>query len=130
MVRVQSPPQIWSQAVVCVSTPRMYPQSGYFLVLYKISNPWNSTFDLFYNTIFLSDLFGKLLLTKININHNVILLILSEQRIISKFRCDFGVLIIWALNIPILIHGLKSVQFKKFLSKNVSNYFKIGFFTH
>ena len=27
-----SPPQCWSQAVVCVSTPRMYPQSRYFLV--------------------------------------------------------------------------------------------------
>ena len=27
-----SPPQNRSQAVVCVSTPRMYPQSGYFLV--------------------------------------------------------------------------------------------------
>ena len=32
MVRVLSPPQSRSQAVVCVSTPRMYPQSGYFLV--------------------------------------------------------------------------------------------------
>ena len=29
---VSSPPQCWSQAVVCVSTPRMYPRSGYFLV--------------------------------------------------------------------------------------------------
>ena len=27
-----SPPQSWSQAVVCVSTPRMFPRSGYFLV--------------------------------------------------------------------------------------------------
>ena len=27
-----SPPQSQSQAVVCVSTPRMYPRSGYFLV--------------------------------------------------------------------------------------------------
>ena len=27
-----SPPQSRSQAVVCVSTPRMYPRSGYFLV--------------------------------------------------------------------------------------------------
>ena len=26
------PPQSRSQAVVCVSTPRMYPRSGYFLV--------------------------------------------------------------------------------------------------
>ena len=33
MVRVPSPPQSWSQAVVCVSTPRMYPRSGYFLVI-------------------------------------------------------------------------------------------------
>ena len=35
MVRVSSPPQSRSKAVVCVSTPRMYPRSGYFLVLYK-----------------------------------------------------------------------------------------------
>ena len=27
-----SPPQSWSQTVVCVSTPRMYPRSRYFLV--------------------------------------------------------------------------------------------------
>ena len=27
-----SPPQSWSQAVVCASTPRMYPRSRYFLV--------------------------------------------------------------------------------------------------
>ena len=32
-----SPPQSRSQAVVCVSTPRKYPRSGYFLV-YIISN--------------------------------------------------------------------------------------------
>ena len=31
-----SPPQCWSQAVVCVSTPRMYPHRGYFLVIKKI----------------------------------------------------------------------------------------------
>ena len=30
--RVSSPPQSRSQAVVCVSTPRKYPRSGYFLV--------------------------------------------------------------------------------------------------
>ena len=29
------PPQCGSQAVECVSTPRMYPQSRYFLILYK-----------------------------------------------------------------------------------------------
>ena len=29
---VSSPPQCQSHAVVCVSTPRMYPPSGYFLV--------------------------------------------------------------------------------------------------
>ena len=33
-VRVPSPPQSQSQAVVCVSTPRKYPRSGYFLVIY------------------------------------------------------------------------------------------------
>ena len=32
MVRVSSPPQSQSKAVVCVSTPRMYPRCGYFLV--------------------------------------------------------------------------------------------------
>ena len=32
MVKVPSPPHIRSKAVVCVSTPRMYPRSGYFLV--------------------------------------------------------------------------------------------------
>ena len=37
MVRVPSPPQSWPKAVVCVSTPRMYPRSGYFLVYYKSS---------------------------------------------------------------------------------------------
>ena len=30
-----SPPQSWSQVVVCVSTPRMYPRSGYLLVTNK-----------------------------------------------------------------------------------------------
>ena len=30
------PPQSRSQAVVCVSTPRMYPHSGYFLVILKL----------------------------------------------------------------------------------------------
>ena len=32
--RVSLPPQSQSQVVVCVSTPRMYLQSGYFLVLH------------------------------------------------------------------------------------------------
>ena len=32
-LRVSSPPQSRSKAVVCVSTPRMYPRSGYFLVM-------------------------------------------------------------------------------------------------
>ena len=36
MVRVSIPPQSQSKAVVCVSTPRMYPRSGYFLVPYKV----------------------------------------------------------------------------------------------
>ena len=36
MVRVSSPPQSRSKAVVCVSTPRMYPRSGYFLVNKKV----------------------------------------------------------------------------------------------
>ena len=34
MVRVLSPPQSWSKAVVCVSTPWMDPRSGYFLDSY------------------------------------------------------------------------------------------------
>ena len=33
---VCSPPQSRSQAVVCVSTPRKYPRSGYFLVANKL----------------------------------------------------------------------------------------------
>ena len=33
LFRVSSPPQSRSKAVVCVSTPRMYPRSGYFLVI-------------------------------------------------------------------------------------------------
>ena len=36
---VSSPPQCWSQAVVCVSTPRMYPRSEYFLVCNYGVNP-------------------------------------------------------------------------------------------
>ena len=32
LYRVSSPPQSRSKAVVCVSTPRMYQRSGYFLV--------------------------------------------------------------------------------------------------
>ena len=40
MVRVPSPPQSRSKAVVCVSTPRMYLCSGYFLVtLWNGLNP-------------------------------------------------------------------------------------------
>ena len=35
MFRVSTPPQSWSKAVECVSTPRMYPRSGYFLVTAK-----------------------------------------------------------------------------------------------
>ena len=30
-----SPPQCWSQAVVCISIPKMYLRSGYFLLFYK-----------------------------------------------------------------------------------------------
>ena len=30
-----------SKAVVCVSTPRMYPRSGYFLVVTKMNNLYN-----------------------------------------------------------------------------------------
>ena len=33
---VSSLPQCWSQAFVCVSTPRMYLRSGYFLVFPKL----------------------------------------------------------------------------------------------
>ena len=31
---VSLPPHCWSQAVLCISKPRMYPQSGTFLVSY------------------------------------------------------------------------------------------------
>ena len=36
MVRVSSPPQSWFKAVVCVSTPKKYPRSGYFLVIFYL----------------------------------------------------------------------------------------------
>ena len=39
---ISSPSQSQSQAVVCVSTPRMYLRSGYFLVIIKI---WNIFFQ-------------------------------------------------------------------------------------
>ena len=48
MVRVSSPPQSWSKAVVCVSTPRMYPRSGYFLVIIIAKNEKESLFDNFF----------------------------------------------------------------------------------
>ena len=41
-----SPPQSQSQAVVCVSTPRMYPRSGYFLV--SILKQYFSLFDVYW----------------------------------------------------------------------------------
>ena len=47
MVRVSSPPKSRSKAVVCVSTPRMYPRSGYFLVFNKIAIPFNNTYTEF-----------------------------------------------------------------------------------
>ena len=37
-----SPPQSWSQAVVYISTPRVYPRSGYFLVNTKSASRWLS----------------------------------------------------------------------------------------
>ena len=33
---VSSPTQCWSKAVVCISTPRIYLQSGYFLVIHVL----------------------------------------------------------------------------------------------
>ena len=64
MVRVSSPPQSRSKAVVCVSTPRMYPQSGYFLVYNHFANfstcmfIWSYTF-IDFGIIFLpTRLFG------------------------------------------------------------------------
>ena len=35
---ISSPSQCWSQAVVCVSTPRIYLQNGYFLIIIRIQN--------------------------------------------------------------------------------------------
>ena len=32
---VSPPPQCWFKAVVCINTPRMYLQRGYFLVIWK-----------------------------------------------------------------------------------------------
>ena len=42
LVRVSSPPQSRSKAVVCVSTPRKYPRSGCSLVLPKIFSTLNT----------------------------------------------------------------------------------------
>ena len=36
---VSSSPKYWSQAVVCLSTPRMYLKIGYFLVKYNSKVP-------------------------------------------------------------------------------------------
>ena len=44
--RVSSPPWSLSQAVVCVSTPRKYPRSGYFLVNYTFVYFSNSSESL------------------------------------------------------------------------------------
>ena len=41
MVRVSSLLQSWSKAVVCVSTPRMYPRSGYFLGVLTYTTAWD-----------------------------------------------------------------------------------------
>ena len=37
----------WSQAVLCVSTPRKYPHSGYFLILYITYQNLNSIYIKF-----------------------------------------------------------------------------------
>ena len=41
ILKETSPPQSGSQAVVCVSTPRKYPRSGYLLVTYSLKS-WQS----------------------------------------------------------------------------------------
>ena len=41
MVRISSPPQSRSKAVVCASTPRMYPRSGFFLLRNNYRNAKN-----------------------------------------------------------------------------------------
>ena len=46
MVRVSSLPQSLSKAVVCVSTPRMYPCSGYFLVVNIFAKKKSVLFNL------------------------------------------------------------------------------------
>ena len=42
MVGVPSPPQSWFKAVVYVSIPRMYPRSGYFLVIVNLNIEFDS----------------------------------------------------------------------------------------
>ena len=52
-----SPPQSQSQKVVCVSTARMYPQSGYFLVCINFEHQMinkREKVDLFFLSIEMS----------------------------------------------------------------------------
>ena len=49
---VSSPLQCRSQAVVCVSTPRMYPRSGYFLLIIKFHfTHWGLCWKTFTNGV-------------------------------------------------------------------------------
>ena len=50
--RVSSPPPSWSKAVVCVSTPRMYPRSEYFLVSNYFTFHFVDHLKYFYFTLF------------------------------------------------------------------------------
>ena len=56
MVRVSSPPQSRSKAVVCVSTPRMYPRSGYFLLANNFELQLSKIVLNFVDGLFPSDL--------------------------------------------------------------------------
>ena len=55
---ILSPPHCQSQAVVCISTPRKYPRSGYFLVILKILH---KTKSLNKNLTFRISILGKIM---------------------------------------------------------------------
>ena len=67
MIRVLSPPQSQSHVVVCVSTPRMYLQSGYFLVHALLR------LIIFVESEILLNIFFQTLRTHAKMQHNVIL---------------------------------------------------------
>ena len=58
-----SPSQCWHQAVMCVSTPRIYPQRGYFLVLDKSLGAHCKFIRTYFGGFFIAfwEIFGRFL---------------------------------------------------------------------